>query len=177
MTNTKMMIAALFVALVVVVGASGVFLASTNSTGTGKVSIYVKDLPADWTHINVTFSEVRIHKASADNESGWYNLSLQTQTVDLASLTNVSELLAAGNVSAGKYTQIRLVVISVVGTMENGTVVNFDVPSGELRTTHPFNVTAGHTETLTLDFDLSNSIVHNSQGWKFKPVLGSITEG
>ena len=176
MSNSKMILVALVVALMVVVGA-GIYLASSKSTGTGTVSIYVKDLPANWTHVNVTFSEVKIHKASADNESGWYNLTLQAQTVDLASLTNVSELLASANVSAGKYTQIRLVVVSVVGTMDNGTVVEFDVPSGELKTTHPFNVTAGHTETLTLDFDLEHSIIHNAQGWKFKPVLGSITEG
>lgn len=177
MTNGTKIAVALAIALVVVVGGVGVYMAMSDSSESGKVSIYVKDLPDDWIHVNVTFSEVKIHKADAGNESGWYGLSIKNQTIDLASLTNVSELLAWGNVSAGKYTQIRLVVVSVVGTMENGTMVNFTVPSGELKTTHPFNVTAGHTETLTLDFDLSKSITHNASGWKFKPVLGAITEG
>jgi len=174
----KTAILAIAITLVVVIGGVGVYLVASKPTGTeGRVTIYVKDLPDEWTHVNVTFSEVRIHAADAGNESGWRNLALKTDTVDLASLTNVSEMLAAGNVSAGKYTQIRIVVVSAVGTMANGTIVEFKVPSGELKTTHPFNVTSSHNETLTLDIDLSKSIIHNASGWIFKPVLGSITEG
>ena len=170
-------ILAIAIALVVVVGGVGAILVLSDQGETGTVSIYVKDLPDDWIHMNVTFSEAKIHEADAGNDSGWHTLAIRNQTVDLASLTNVSALLASGNVSAGKYTQIRLVVVNVTGTMEDGSIVNFTVPSGELKTNHPFNVTADHTETLTLDFDLSRSIVHNSSGWIFKPVLGSITEG
>lgn len=177
MVSGRTVALAIAIALVVVLGGVGVYLMTSKSTGTATVSIYVKDLPDDWTYVNVTFSEVKIHAADAGNESGWHTLELQTQTVDLASLTNMSELLASGNVSAGKYTQIRIVVEAVTGTMSDGTVVNFTVPSGELKTTHPFNVTDGDTQTLTLDIDLSRSITHDSSGWKFKPVLGSITEG
>jgi capsular polysaccharide biosynthesis protein len=171
MTSANKAILAIVVAIVVIVGAFGVYVA-TKPSATGKVSIMVKDLPDDWTHVNVTFSEVQIHQA--DVNSGWHNLTIASQTIDLAVLLNVSELLASANVGPGNYTQIRLVVDSVTGTMANGTVVNFTVPSGELKTTHPFNVTAGQTTTLTLDFDLEKSIVVNAQGYKFKPVLGSI---
>jgi hypothetical protein len=163
------------VAIIVALAALGVYVIVNKSSETGTVSIYVRDLPDEWSHVNVTFSEVKIHAASAGNQSGWHTLKLQKQTIDLASLVNVSELLASGNVSLGKYTQIRLVVISVTGVMTNGTAVNFTVPSGELKTTHPFNVTADHTQSFVLDIDLSHSIVHNSSGWTFKPVLGSIT--
>ncbi|HEX7392810.1 MAG TPA: DUF4382 domain-containing protein [Thermoplasmata archaeon] len=165
---------AVAITLVVVVGGAGAYLMWPEPE-TGTVSIYVKDLPDDWTHVNVTFSEVRIHQADAGNDSGWHTLDLEQQTVDLAVLTNMSELLASGNVSVGKYTQIRIVVVAVTGTMEDGTIVNFTVPSGALKTTHPFNVTADHTETLTLDFDLAHSIVQKDTGWIFKPVLGSIS--
>lgn len=166
---------AVAIAFIVVVGAFGIYLANSNSTSTGKVSIMVKDLPDDWMHVNVTFSEVSIHQASDGNSSGWHNLTFASQTIDLASLVNISELLASGNVGTGKYTQIRIVVESVVGIMMDGSMVNFTVPSGELKTTHPFNVTAGQTTTLTVDIDLSHSIVHNASGWMFKPVLGSVT--
>ncbi len=174
MTNPNKAILAIVVAIVVIVGAFGVYVA-TRPSSTGRVSIMVKDLPDDWTHVNVTFSEVQIHQADGNN-SGWHNLTIASETIDLAVLVNVSELLASANVGPGKYTQIRLVVDSVTGTMANGTVVNFTVPSGELKTTHPFNVTAGHTTTLTLDFDLEKSIVVNAQGYKFMPVLGPIIE-
>jgi len=163
------------VAIIVALAALGAYVIVNKSSEMGTVLIYVKDLPDEWSHVNVTFSEVKIHAASAGNQSGWHILKLQKQTIDLASLVNVSELLASGNVSLGKYTQIRLVVISVTGVMTNGTHVNFTVPSGELKTTHPFNVTADQTQFFVLDIDLSHSIVHNSSGWTFKPVLGSIT--
>lgn len=176
MMNVRSVAIVLAIALVVVVGGAGIYMAVSSSSDSGRISIYVKDLPAEWTHVNITFSEVKIHKANSGNDSGWQTLPMRNQTLDLASLTNVSALLATGNVDAGKYTQIRLVVVSAVGTMANGTIVNFTVPSGELKTTHPFNVTSGHTETLTLDFDLSKSIIHTGSGWKFKPVLGSVVE-
>ncbi len=165
---------AIAVAAIVTIGAVGVFLV-VSSPSTGKVTIMVKDLPADWTHVNVTFSEVRIHQADT-NDSGWINLSMPGGSIDLKALVNVSELLASGNVGTGKYTQIRIVVESVVGTLANGTLVEFTVPSGELKINHPFNVTAGETTTLTVDIDLDKSIIENRPGWKFKPVLGSITQ-
>jgi hypothetical protein len=172
--NRRDLIAATIVVTVLVLATAGAY--SFLGAQSGTVSIFVKDAPTDWKYVNVTFSEVKIHKADAGNESGWQTLSIKNGTIDLLSLTNVSELLASSNVSVGKYTQIRIVVISATGVMLNGTSVIFTVPSGELKTTHPFNVTSGQTKALTLDIDLEHSIVHNSQGWIFKPVLGAVTE-
>lgn len=160
--------------MIFVVATAGAY--SILGAQTGTVSIYVKDSPADWKHINVTFSEVKIHQADAGNDSGWQTLSIKSGTMDLLRLTNVSELLASSNVTNGKYTQIRIVVISAAGMMFNGTSVVFIIPSGELKTNYPFNVTSGLTKILTLDINLKQSIVHNSQGWIFKPVLGAVTE-
>src|SRR5512137_1482947 len=123
---------ALVIAFAVVLSSAGLYLAVSNTPDTGKVTIMVKDLPGGWTHVNVTFSQVRIHQAdvgnesrvsSAGNVSGWHTLSIAKQTIDLARLVNISELLASGNVGPGKYTQIRIVVESVTGTMANGTLV------------------------------------------------------
>lgn len=140
----------------------------------GMLSIYVKDDPAAWAHVNVTFSEVQVH--AADDNASWTTLNIRNGTIDLAVLTNVSELLASADLPSGKYTQIRLVVSSATGVMSNGTEVVFTVPSGELRTTHPFNITAGEKHALTIDIDLDHSITEDASGWKFKPVLGSIIE-
>ncbi len=168
---------ALVVVVIVVVSAAGAFLLVSQQKG--KVSVYVKDAPvsATWAHVNVTFSMVQIHASNASGTSGWINLTISTSTIDLATLVNVSKLLASASVKPGNYTQIRLVVTNVTGVMVNGTKVNFTVPSGELKTTHPFNVTGGSTTKLTLDVDLSKSIVHADGKWIFKPVLGAITQG
>jgi hypothetical protein len=164
------------VAIIVIAAALGAAaIMSVPASANGTVSIYVKDDPAMWSHINVTFSEVKVH--SSDDNGSWMTLSIKNGTLDLIALSNVSALLASGEIPAGNYTQIRLVVISVTGMMTNGTSVTFTVPSGELKTTHPFNVTAGATNRLTLEFDLDRSIVQTGNGeWKFTPVLGAVRE-
>jgi len=180
MVAIKRTVAAVIVVIVLIaasVGAYALVQSPTGTMSTGTVSIYIKDDPIAWKHVNVTFSEVQVHQASATNDSGWQTLSIKNGKIDLVTLTNVSELLASSAISTGKYTQIRIVVSSATGMMLNGTNVTFTIPSGELKTTHPFNLTAGGMEKLTLEIDLQRSIVQNASGWIFKPVLGAVVEG
>jgi len=187
MTSKGIALLALGIAVLVILGGAGAYLLTRGNDATGRVVINMKDLPAGWTHINVTFSTVKIHEAGFGDEnatndnatdgSGWHTLELDEQTLDLATLVNVSDMLASGNVSAGKYTQIRIVVTNVTGTLENGTLVNFNVPSGMLKIIRPFTIVKDTTTNLTVDIDLSRSIVQNANGWTFTPVLGSIVEG
>lgn len=163
----------IIIAILIVVSATAAYLVISPGK-TGKANLYVKDSSGIWAHVNVTFSQVQIHQ-SGGNTSGWKNLTFSgSRTMDLAVLVNVSALLADGKVDAGNYTQIRIIVQAVSGTMTNGTKVDFTVPSGELKTTHPFTVSAGKTTKITIDIDLTRSIVFTSSGWKFTPVLGSI---
>ena len=163
------------VAIVLIAAAVGAYV--TLQPSTGVVSIYVKDDAIAWKHVNVTFSEVQVHQASGTNDSGWQTISIKNGTIDLVALTNVSKLLASSALPVGKYTQIRIVVQSATGMLLNGTNAIFTVPSGELKTTHPFNLTAGGTEKLTLEIDLQRSIIHNASGWIFTPILGAVVEG
>jgi len=172
MAVKKLIAVAILVVVLMAALVAGLVLSRPAEKGT--LSIFVKDEPATWSHVNVSFSEVQVH--SADDNNSWTTLNIRNGTIDLAVLTNVSELLASGDLLPGKYTQIRLVVTYATGVMTNGTEVVFDVPSGELRTTHPFNITAGIRQTLTIDIDLSHSITEDGNGWKFKPVLGSIED-
>ena len=150
------------------------WISAGNVAGEGTVNVYVKDAPANWTHVYVTFSEVQVHAADQGNASGWYNLTTGPKTVDLASLVTVSELLGSAKVPAGMYTQLRIVVMAAQGVLQNGTTENFTVPSGELKTDDPFNVTTGQAVSLTVDIDLSRSIVWTAEGYLFLPVIGSV---
>ena len=149
----------------------------TGGDGFGTLAVSVRDAPAsvNWTHVWVTFSRIQAHEANATNESGWFNVT-QTGTVDLAALTTVSQLLGTAKLAAGTYTQLRIDVSSATGVMQNGTSVHFVVPSGVLKTDDPFNVTVGQTTSLTLDIDLSRSIVHADSMWLFVPVISSVQE-
>src|SRR3989475_3500638 len=100
------------------------------SGGFGTLVVYVQDAPAsvNWTHVWVTFSRIQAHEANETNESGWFNVTTTSGTVDLAAVHNVAQLLGTATLPAGMYTQIRLVATSAQGVMENGTKVNFTVP-------------------------------------------------
>ncbi len=167
----KSILWALGVAAIVVVAGVAAYLFLYEGT----VSIYVKDAPADWLHVNVTFKGVSIHESRAAQNDGWHNFTLHEQTIDLLNAGSVGALLAEGKVGPGNYTQLRIDVIRANGEMADGTPVTFNVPSGELKTTTPFTVRSGAATTLTLDIDLSRSIVEDGSSWIFTPVLGSFT--
>jgi len=147
------------------------FLGSVTS---GTLYVYVRDAPAEWRQLNVIFSDVQVHRTNAGNDSGWIHLPLSSPSIDFVALANLTRLLALDRAPAGKYTQLRLVVNSVEGILSDGTPVTLTVPSGELKTTTPFDVPGSGAVRLTLDFDLASSI-HSAGGkWIFRPVLGSI---
>jgi len=141
----------------------------------GSLDVAVQDDSGAWAHVWVTFTQVWVHEAGKSEDVGWHNLTVAQASIDLASLVNVSELLASARVGPGKYTEIRLVVIAATGKMLDGTTVVFSVPSGDAKAVTPFEVRSGTTTRLTVDINLARSIVANGSGWTFTPVLGQIT--
>lgn len=183
--KTTMTVALALTALLAVAGVAGYAIMahgmSPSGAAAGQVGtldVLVQDAPAaNWSHVYVTYDVIQVHEADAANASDWTNMSLAQRTVDLASTTNVAELLGSETLKAGNYTQLRIVVQSVQGVMTNGTKVNFVVPSGELKTADAFDVAAGQTTSLTIHVDLSRSIVQAGDMWIFTPVIGSVTTG
>ncbi len=127
-----------------------------------------------WSHVYVTFTVLQAHEANDSNNSGWHNVSV-SNTIDLMSVKTVSALLGSAQLPAGQYTQLRIVVEKAWGVTSTGKSFVFTVPSGDLRTDDPFTVTVGQTASLTLDVNLSHSIVWTAMGYVFTPVIGSIS--
>ncbi len=182
--RTTLTVALVLSALLAVAGVAGyAFMAhgmapsgAAASGQVGTLDVFVQDAPAaNWSHVYVTFDMVQVHPADGTNASDWSNMSLAQRTVDLASATSVASLLGSATLKAGNYTQLGIVVMSVQGVMTNGTKVNFVVPSGELKTADAFDIVAGKTTSLTINIDLSRSIVEAGGTWIFTPVLGSVT--
>ena len=142
---------------------------STNP-GTGIMRIYLTDAVAQYDAVNITFTEV-----SAHIDSQWVIISNQTQTVNLLDWNNGGTLLLG---QAGTYTQVRL-KISAAELVWNGVRFNMTVPSGStsgLKLNAKFEVVAGSTYDLVLDFDAERSVVVtgsrlNPNGFKLKPVI------
>ena len=110
--------------------------------------------------------------------------------IDLLDLTNgVMEELGTTQLAAGHYSQIRLVLASNTGTGTSsvanavqptgGDLVPLDTPSGQqsgLKLQAHFDVAAGQTADILLDFDACKSIVKagNSGKYNLKPVLSVV---
>lgn len=150
---------------------------SDSSPSSGAISMNVTDakpvLPSGATKVLVTFDEVSVHSSGG----GWTTLAMPQSpfTIDLLQFSdgNKTQLVPPVQLTSGHYTQIRLGVSSATITI-NGVDQPLEIPSDNLKTVQEFDftVTGGGAVDLTVDFDLSQSIVATGSGtYQLKPVL------
>jgi hypothetical protein len=114
--------------------------------------------------------------SGAASEAGWITLVSGNQTVDLKAFQgDAKAFLGEANITAGKYTQIRITVSQAYGT-KNGTQTNFTLPSGKLKLTGPWEATEGQATQLIVDFQLEKSIHKAGSKYMFKPTMKLIVE-
>lgn len=169
----------IFVALI-----CGIFLSACGGGGgtatfsSGTLSVEITDakpvLPTGVAQVFVTIDEVSVHSSGGQ----WISLSMaQTPfTMDLLQFTSgrTTQLVPPATLAPGKYTQLRLGVQSAMIVTDTGQQLPVTIASGDLKTDKNFNfdVTGGGAVTLTVDFDLSQSLVVTGSGsYKLKPVL------
>lgn len=162
------------------------------SGGEGSVRVAVTDAPGCYAHVWVTVEKVRFHRSStaSEGEGGWTELVLaEPKRIDLMDLTNglLSEL-GTTTLPAGQYSQIRLVLSANKGNgassqlnavqPNGGAVIALDTPSAQqsgLKLQAHFEVAAGGTTDLLLDFDACKSIVTAGNGsYILKPVISVV---
>ena len=114
--------------------------------------------PKDVTEILVTVSNIEVNMATEDEAGGWITVVSEPKTFDLIKIAGIEEILGSVELTPGQYNQIRLEVEKVDVTLE-GTVTAASVPSGKLMLPGGFNVAAGETTILTLDFDAGKSVI------------------
>jgi len=156
-----------------------------DSTGSGEVTMSITDakpvLPEGAEYLLITFEEVLVHKAGG----GWISLPLAESpyTIDLLQFYNgkTTELVPPVSLESGKYTKIRIVVSeATIGIKDEFDEVNdfkVTIPSENLKTDKNFifDVKGGGAVDITVDFDLSKSLVVTDElgtpSYKLKPVL------
>jgi predicted RecA/RadA family phage recombinase len=171
---------ALFAAVLMLVGGCGGGGGGSSDGGSGTLSMSVTDakpvIPGEPTELWITFEEVRAHTSGG----GWVTLPLPRTPLSINLLAfsdgNTTDLVPPVQLDSGKYTQLRFEVSRAYMVINGGTAVeiDLDVPSGFLRIdkNFTFDVPSGEAVDLTVDFDLSQSIVvTGSSEYKLQPVL------
>lgn len=132
----------------------------SSGSSTGTMNVHLVDGPI------TGYQEVNVHIQSVEisGNGGWITLGTPDKTYNLLSLTGgVSEMLASGaTLPAGHYQQMRL-VLGAGNTVKlaDGTVQPLTVPSGlqsGVKLIVSFDVAAGTTKDVWIDFDAAHSI-------------------
>ena len=124
----------------------------------GVIEIRATDAPPTGiSSIVVTVNNIQVHKSGADEDS-WITVIDSEKTFDLVDIQGAEVFLGDEEVEAGRYTQIRLDVTAVTVTLD-GAEVSAELPSDKLKVVSNWEVTAGETTILTLDFEADKFVV------------------
>ena len=186
-------IAGLVVCSAVALASCGESNSSTGPSGTtGTLNVRITDSPfIDAKAVLVTFSDVSVHK-SGESESAWTKVAFAdgatARTCDLKKLEGPQDVLGVGTLAAGHYTQVRLTVSSAALYFDNasagtsacaatiaapaGANASLTISSGEVKLNREFDVPAGGSSTITLDFKGDESIHQTGNGrYMMSPVV------
>jgi hypothetical protein len=169
-TIIAMVFAALFSLLLVGCGGGG---SDTSSGGSsGNLNIYLTDAPTDEvSSVNVYIRGLTVKGSGSPVE----RISDDVGLIDLLTLENSTQLIAAANVQPGNYEFIMVELDqdrSNVVLKSNGSTVPLKIPSEEIKVLGGFVVdTEGQTEVI-LDFDADKSLNKlGNDNWLLNPVI------
>lgn len=144
----------------------------------GILEFRVTDAPADLSAVDVTISNIEVHQAGPEEETGWKTVVSGTISFELLELRGIEAILGSAEIESGHYTQIRMEVENCEVTTIDGQTHNAKVPSGKLKIvgSYSFDVEANQTTIVTLDIDAEKSVVGNAP-FIFKPTINVLVGG
>ena len=142
----------------------------------GRLKMYLVDSPSTLDSVIICVERVEVHKSGNDSTSGWFVINDSTRYFDLLLLTNgASEVLGDSTLSAGQYTQIRLIIGDGSYVVDQGVKHDLEIPGGSqtgIKLIHQFTIEAGKLYELILDFNVEKSIIIMGNGtYKLKPTI------
>lgn len=149
---------------------------STNPTnGQGQLKISMVDSPAQFDEVNIDVQRVEVHMADS-SEGSWMIVNSVPHTYDLLQLMNgASVVLGDTFLTAGHYTQIRLILGEGNYVVVNGDSIPLTIPSGMqtgVKLNHEFDIEPNNLYELLLDFNAGQSIHVTGNGrYMMNPVI------
>jgi hypothetical protein len=141
---------------------------------------------------NLQTQSASSNSTSTEDEGGWISLdmaaSLAKDPATGGSIINnlldlrdgLQTVLATSNLTAGKYTQIRMEIDRITVYYNNGSGVTHKeakLPGGKLKFVHPFEIAANQTTQLLFDIDALKSVnFTGNDEIIFKPVIQLTTQ-
>lgn len=131
--------------------------------------------------MNFTVTGIEVY-GEADEKSGeeageWVSILDEEKTLDLLKYTTTYAKIAEKEIDAGSYDKIKIMLsdgsVSLVHTLVGIYRPKVYTLSVQEETTvdHEFNITAGSTLTLILDFDVRYSVMRVGAGYSLTPII------
>jgi len=144
----------------------------TSSDGTGNFKLYLTDQPIDNAkEIWVRISEINVQKEDEGFITLW---SSGTKEYDLLALQEQEALILDTTLKKGKYTQIRLVVVSGQIVIDGEPPHDMIVSSPEVKIPLVFHIMEDGDIEIVLDFEAEHSIHVVSAGQSEQYILTPI---
>ena len=150
-----------------------------NSTGpasgkNGQLKLSMVDSPGNYDEVNIVVTRVEVHMSG--DSSNWMVVNPVPHTYDLLQLRNgASVVLGDTFLTAGHYTQIRLILGDGSNVVVNGITYPLVIPSGMqtgIKLNHEFDIELGNLYELLLDFNADQSIHITGNGqYMMNPVI------
>jgi hypothetical protein len=142
--------------------------------------VRLTDAPAPYERVDVIVRSLKVHALSAPgvaSDSGWSTVLGRELSVDLLSLRNGVELpLSSVELRAGSYDRFQIEV-SEASVVQDGVAYSVPITTREKTIVYPFEVRAGDTLAILIDFDASASITLAKDGsLVFSPAIKVIRE-
>lgn len=135
--------------------------------------VRMTDAPGDFLQLNLQVTSVDVYHEG----DGWVNLSSQTQSMNVLSLTNGNEIQLANktNLSTGLYSKIRITFASqaTIQLVGGGSALNLSWSSGAQVVEVNINkqVTSSAGANLLIDFNVAQSVNEVAGVYTLNPVI------
>ena len=175
-------VAGILAATLIIVGVvySGVTLPNSENNpnpvnAQSKLTVLLIDAPVELDQLNVTVTELEVHKAGdGDSDGEWIPLMEEEEetTFNLLYYQDGRTLeLASQNIDPGNFTKIRLYVSDANASYKEDptTVIPLKVPSGKIDVIIKFEIKEGNEAIVTIDMEADWIAISKSNN--LRPVL------
>ena len=172
------------ITIIVAVFASGITLPTkegitvpTKQVQTGILNVFLIDAPVELNHLNITITDLEVHKAGEEGEEGkWISLVEdgvpEIPEFDLLYYQDGRQLhLASEQIETGNYTKIRMYISSAVANKTDDPLnpVELNVPSGKIDVITKFEI--GTEGRVDVTIDMEPDWIAISKSGNLRPVL------